>query len=77
MEHKLKIMPVYFNAVKRGDKTFEIRDNYARNFQAGDEVNLYEWDGTSYTGDFLTARITYVTNYEQKPNYVVFSFVLL
>lgn len=38
-EHKLKCWPVYFDAIKRGDKTFEARFN-DRGFQAGDIVVL-------------------------------------
>lgn len=38
-EHVLKTWPQYFDAVKRGEKTFEGRKN-DRNFQAGDMVIL-------------------------------------
>lgn len=41
--HKLKTLPVYFDAVQRGDKTFEIRKN-DRDFQAQDALVLAEWD---------------------------------
>lgn len=37
--HKLKTWPVYFDAVKRGEKTFEGRRN-DRGFQRGDHVVL-------------------------------------
>lgn len=37
--HKLKCWPVYFDAVKRGEKTFEGRIN-DRGFQKGDRVIL-------------------------------------
>ena len=51
MEHVLKCWPVYFDAVKRGEKTFEIRKD-DRGFQKGDilvlqrtrEDSLYEAD---------------------------------
>lgn len=84
MNHSLKILPCYFDAVARGDKKFEIRDNSDRGFQTGDVVILKEYDGVSkstnpmvdrgYTGNELKVTITYVTNYEQKPNFVVFGF---
>lgn len=79
MEHELKIAPCYFEAVISGDKTFEIRDNSDRGFQNGDTVYLREYDSryladvAAYTGRSCNAKITYVTNYEQKPNFVVFS----
>jgi hypothetical protein len=38
-EHILKTWPPYFDAVKRGEKTFEGRKN-DRNFQPGDTVVL-------------------------------------
>lgn len=39
MEHKLKILPEYFEAVKSGSKTFEVRKD-DRGFQAGDTLFL-------------------------------------
>ena len=79
MHHNLKILPAYFEAVALGDKTFEIRDNTDRGFQKGDTVTLLEFDPKKHgtisggeTGAALVRRITYVTNYEQKPGFVVF-----
>jgi hypothetical protein len=43
MVHKLKILPQYFQPIRAGKKTFEVRKN-DRGFQAGDEVVLKEWD---------------------------------
>ena len=43
--HDLKTLPVYFDAVLRGDKTFEVRKN-DRDFQTGDTLVLKEWDPT-------------------------------
>lgn len=42
--HHLKTLPVYFDAVRRGDKTFEIRKN-DRDFQTGDTLVLQEFKG--------------------------------
>ena len=72
--HELKILPQYFVAVAAGRKTFEIRKN-DRDFQVGDEVVLKEWDN-EYTGQEVEAVILFVTDYEQKEGYVVFSIQL-
>jgi ASC-1-like (ASCH) protein len=71
--HKLRIEPVFFEAVQSGRKTFEIRDD-DRGFHVGDTVMLCEFNG-QYTGRRLSAAIGYVTNFEQKPGYVVFSLL--
>lgn len=76
MSHQLKVYPQYFKALWCGDKTFEIRLN-DRNFQERDEVTLMENEDGShdgYTGREIHGRITYLTDYEQKKGYVVFSF---
>lgn len=41
--HELKTWPVHFEAVWRGDKTFEVRLD-DRAYQCGDTVTLREWD---------------------------------
>lgn len=40
--HHLKTLPVYFDAVHRRDKTFEIRQN-DKDFQTGDKLVLQEY----------------------------------
>ncbi|MGR5128040.1 DUF3850 domain-containing protein [Photobacterium swingsii] len=65
--HTLKIEPVYLNAIIDGKKTFEIRKN-DRGFRVGDRVRLITDDR------YLIIRIKYLTDYEQKDGYVVFSF---
>lgn len=76
MNHELKIEESYFEAVQSGDKTFEIRYN-DRGFQKGDIVVLEEVSGHScnYTGRKLTRQISYVSNYSQKDNWVVFGII--
>lgn len=59
MIHALKTLPEYFEAVRKGDKTFELRNN-DRNFKVGDYLALNEWDGKKYTGRALLAKITYM-----------------
>ncbi|TOZ05118.1 RNA-binding protein [Levilactobacillus brevis] len=72
MTHELKIQPKYFNDVLMGTKTFEIRKN-DRNYKVGDMLILKEWvPGTRvYTGKELARKVTYITDYQQKPGYVV------
>ncbi|AXC53654.1 MULTISPECIES: DUF3850 domain-containing protein [Bacillus] len=78
MHHNLKINKEYFNPVIKEIKTFEIRKN-DRNFQLGDKITLKEWDAKTkqYTGRKVNIVITYLTDFEQKDNYVVFSFKIL
>ncbi len=79
--HELKILDCYYKAVVNGTKTFEIRKNSDRGFQKGDVINLVETEQTRWgpreTGNSVNAVITYVTNYEQKDDYVVFSFFIV
>lgn len=72
--HELKILPQYYAAVAIGTKTFEIRKN-DRDYQTGDIVILKEYDYTTkeYTGNELSFKVGFVTDYEQTDNYVVFS----
>lgn len=74
MKHELKIKPEYFAAVFFGEKTFEIRNNADRNFQVGDTLRLKAWDG-EFTGDFVEKVVSYITDFEQKPGYVVLGLV--
>lgn len=71
--HALKIDPEYYTPVLREQKNFEIRKN-DRNFKVGDLVLLEEWT-KQYGYHFspsIKRQITYITNYKQKPGYVVF-----
>lgn len=59
MTHELKILPEYFEAVRRGIKTFELRRDRA--YQIGDEVWLREWKpGYGYTGRDIARDIVYI-----------------
>lgn len=74
--HELKTLPVYFDAVKRGDKTFEVRKN-DRDFQTGDVLILKEYDPAMVRprppgamaplpvvpGDFTGREVTVVASY--------------
>lgn len=48
-EHQLKVLPEYFEAVVKDEKTFELRKD-DRGYQVGDFVTLLEWDGENFTG---------------------------
>lgn len=61
MEHELKCDIPYFDAVKDGRKTFELRYN-DRGYQAGDLVTLRRWnpETKTYANGALIKRISYV-----------------
>lgn len=61
MIHALKTLPEYFEAVRKGDKTFELRED-DRNFKVGDYLALNEWDGEKYTGRSQLVKVTYILN---------------
>lgn len=44
-KHELKTWPVYFDAIARGEKTFEVRLN-DRGFKSGDILVLMRFDPT-------------------------------
>ncbi|MBK4214141.1 ASCH/PUA domain-containing protein [Bacillus safensis] len=71
--HDLKIMPQYLWAIKTGIKGFEIRKN-DREFQVGDILRLREFKDGQYTGRLVLGRITFITSFEQKDDYVVLNF---
>ena len=54
-----KILPWYFEAVRNGSKTFEIRKD-EDGFEVGDHIILCEWSGTAYTGFTFEVEITYI-----------------
>jgi len=84
MQHSLKIYPELFKQVVSGDKLFEVRNNEDRGFQKGDELTLREYDPLLYcdsaaeygiySGFKVQAKVTYVSNYQQRKNYVVLGF---
>ena len=63
MEHELKTWPGYFQPVKSGDKTFEVREN-DRDFCVGDTLWLREYalvgETAGYTGDSVKVCVTYI-----------------
>lgn len=90
--HELKVWPQFYQAIKRGDKAFEIRWN-DRNYAAGDTIWMREWrppiparqgdpvqDTGEYTGEETYAMITYVMCGKDKhpirPGFCVMSIAL-
>ena len=59
MVHELKILPQYFEEVKNGNKTFELRkDN--RDYKVGDTLRLLETENEQYTGRECNKTIVYI-----------------
>lgn len=77
--HELKVWPEFFEPLADGRKPFEIRRN-DRDFRSGDKLRLQEFvpvdaledhpDGY-YTGREVDRVVTYVTDWEQRENFVV------
>lgn len=59
INHEIKILPQYYEAVSKGIKQFELRKD-DRDYQVGDLVRLREWDGKEYTGSKMIVGIKYV-----------------
>ena len=70
--HSLKCWPAFFQAIIDGTKTFEIRLN-DRGYQDGDVLELSEYDHIrgEFTGRQIKKRVTFITDWEQKPGYIV------
>ena len=60
VEHDLKCWPPYFEAVRSGEKPFEVR-KADRDYRVGDVLLLREWrpDWKDYTGRLCRRRVTY------------------
>lgn len=75
-EHTLKCWPEFWEAIARGEKTFELR-NDDRGFRAGDTLILHEWLPTAkeYTGRELRRFVPYLVPGQPwlAPNYVCMS----
>lgn len=69
--HIVKSIHRFFIDVKAGRKNFEIRFN-DRGYRVGDMLVLNEIvDGESEPRGVLVRKIIYMTDFEQKPGYVV------
>lgn len=77
--HDLKIRPGFFEAVAKGQKPFEIRKN-DRDFKLDDVLLLREIEpghNETYTGRMKAVRVTYITDWEQKPGMVVMGIAII
>lgn len=74
----LTILEESLLSILAGDKTFEIREQRDRNFHVGQHVCLkhtrIESDKNRVRTTMIIIKIKYITAYDQKPDYVVFSF---
>ncbi len=72
--HEVKLDIAYVDAVRCGDKPFEIRYN-DRGYQKGDKLVLRPWCSINHCYDTdslkIRADITYVTTYGQKDGWCV------
>lgn len=74
--HHLKTWPPYFEAVKSGEKTFELRKD-DRGFAIGDTLALQEYDpmARAYTGRSVYVVVRYMLSgsFGIAPGWVVMS----
>lgn len=64
MQHKVKSWTAFYQAIKAGEKTHDLRDTVDRNYKVGDTLLLQEYDPFKgdYTGDECEVSITYITS---------------
>ena len=74
MIHELKTNPVYFEAIRAKEKTFEVR-KADRLYSVGDylALNEYKESKKEYTGQSILAKVTYLLSDPQycKEGYVI------
>jgi len=77
--HNLKTIQPYFDQVKSGEKTFEIRKD-DRDYVEGDLLNLQEYDPKKnvYSGETVRKEITHILRdtpeFGLMPGYCIISF---
>ena len=76
--HYLKLQAEYFDAVKNGIKTFEIRRN-DRDFRLGDTLDLMCFNGEKlvFSRPNLIVYVTYILTHEQFPDGVPEGYVVM
>lgn len=78
VEHRLKLLPEYYEAWAEHKKSFELRKD-DRDYHVGDHVWLCEWDGEKYTGRSISIiPIKYILRdcpeYGLMPGYCILGF---
>jgi len=68
--HGLKSIPPSYYAIQSGSKSFDIRKD-DREFAVGHVLRLCEFADGRFTGKSDFYRVIYLTDFEQKPGYVV------
>lgn len=68
MNHQLKCWPEYFQAMKSGAKSFEVR-KWDRPYNMGDTLRLREYDPATmeFTGDEVERTVTYLLDMTYLP----------
>jgi len=70
MTHIIKIHPMHLKDHYHNNKNFEIRRD-DRNYKTGDRIEMREYFKDSYSGVTLTKKIAFISDYEQRNNFVV------
>lgn len=62
--HKVKSWSPFFQAIKSGIKTHDLRDMKDRDYKVGDTITLMDYDPFKgvFTGDECDVKITYITS---------------
>lgn len=62
--HDLKCWPEFFEAIREGRKTHDLRRSDDRNFRVHDLIRLHEYNPRTerYSGRELVVEITYITS---------------
>ena len=75
--HNLKTIPPYFEQVRFGIKTFELRKD-DREFCVDDLLHLMEYKDNAFTGEAVTVEITHILRdapqFGLMPGYCIISF---
>jgi hypothetical protein len=67
-----------YDACVQGDRSFLITDNTELSIQKGDTIRHFETDEKELdTGFWFDAEVKFVTNYEQKDNFIVYQFKVI